>query len=191
MRPASGWAASLLCLGRCLAPGAPLHAQEPLTPGREVRILVRGVAGAFEGRLLGVNPQSVTVALQNGTAFTLQTGQILRSEVLSSRTNMRRGAMLGGGVGIGAGVAWTISSRDDCRDAAGYSLCDDPGDHFDEWKLAVPALVGAAAGALVGHHIESPTWVPGVLPSPSTDGTVGLGLTWRLPFGGRTRLLGA
>jgi hypothetical protein len=151
-------------------------------PGREVRIFVRGVAGAFEGRLLGVNAQSVTVALQNGTAFTLQTAQIQRSEVLGTRTNMRRGAVLGMGVGLGAGLAFAISSRENCQATGGF--CDDPGDHFDEWKLVVPALAGTAAGALVGHFIETPRWVPGLLPSPPTDG-VGVALAWRVPSGPR------
>ena len=180
MLRAPRWAARLLCLGSCLLPGRALHAQgEPLTRGQEVRIFVTGVAGAFEGRLIGVNPQSVTVQLENGTAFTLQTPQIQRAEVLGSRTNVRRGAVIGGGVGLAAGVAWAIASRDDCLDAGGF--CADPGDHFEEWKLVVPALAGAAAGALVGHYIQSPSWVPGLVPGPTAGGGVGVG--WRLPVG--------
>lgn len=163
MRRAPRRAARLLCFGWCLLPGAALTGQgAPLTRGQEVRIFVTGVAGAFEGRLLGVNAQSVTVQVQNGTAFTLPTPQIQRAEVLGSRTNLRRGAIIGAGVGVGTGVAWAVVDR------------------FEEWRLIVPALAGAAAGALVGNSIDSPQWLPGLLPNPA-DGDFAFG--WRMATG--------
>jgi hypothetical protein len=174
------WAAGLLGLVAWLGPATSVRAQaEPLAPGREVRLFVRGVAGSFDGRLTGLTPNALTLVQRDGSVFTLNPAQVDRSQVLGTRTNARRGALMGLGVGAGAGVWLAIASRNECLETSGF--CDDPGDHFNEWHLVLPAVAGAAAGALVGHFIETPTWVPGFLPgAPSSDG---FALSWTLPAG--------
>jgi hypothetical protein len=162
-----------------LAP--PAYAQtEALAPGREVRLFVRGVIAPFEGTLTSARPDALTLTLLDGSEFTISPAQLQRSEVLSSRTNARWGAMAGGGIGLGIGVFLVIQARNDCdRDA--YGVCDEFGTHFDEWRLVIPSVAGIAAGALVGHFIRSPTWVPGFV-SGASDGA-GLGLAWAIPVG--------
>jgi hypothetical protein len=160
----------------CLGSGTAVRAQaEPLAPGREVRLFVRGVAGSFDGRLTGLTPSALTLVQRDGSVFTLDPRQIDRAEVLGSRPNTRRGAVVGLGVGIGVGVWLAITSSPECQESLG--LCDNPGDRFNEWHLVIPAIAGAAAGAVVGRFVESPSWVPGFLPSvPSAGG--GFALLW-------------
>ncbi|MEQ1856506.1 MAG: hypothetical protein ABL963_08550 [Longimicrobiales bacterium] len=174
-------AAAVLGFLAWLGPGVAYAQAEPLTSGREVRVFARGVAGSFDGILVSVTPNAITLRQRDGSIFTLQATQIQRAEVLGSRTNARRGGVIGGALGLAAGVGLAISSRGDCRDSGGF--CDDPGDHFNEWHLVVPAVAGAAAGALVGHFLHSPRWVPGVFVGATTAGGADFGFAWSLQVG--------
>lgn len=173
----------LLALGLWagLAPAACAQA-EALAPGRDVHLFVRGVIAPFEGTLTAVEPDGLTLTLLDGSVFTISPAQLQRSEVLGSRRNVRRGSLMGGALGLGVGVGLVVKSRKDCPgQPSGY--CDSFGNNFHAWHLLVPPLAGAAAGGLVGHFIQTPRWVPGVMPLPSVDGDVGLGLAWSVPLG--------
>ena len=175
----------LLALGLCAGLAQAAYAQaDALAPGRDVQLFVRGVVAPFEGTLTAVEPDGLTLTLLDGSVFTISPAQLQRSEVLASRRNARRGGVMGGALGLVVGVGLLVTSRNDCPgQPSGY--CDTFGDTFRASRLIVPPLVGTAAGGLVGHFIETPRWVPGVLPQPSADGDVGLGLAWSLPLGSR------
>jgi hypothetical protein len=150
-----------------------------MTPGREVRLFVRGVIIPFEGTLTSVGPDALTLTLLDGSEFTISPSQLARSDVLGRQRNHVWGGLLGAGVGIGVGLALVIAERNDCaRTTSGF--CDQIGDRVNEWHLVVPPLAGAATGALVGYLIQTPRWVPGFLPS-SPDGGAGFAIRWSLP----------
>jgi len=175
----------LLALGLWagLAPAAYAQA-EALAPGRDVQLFVRGVIAPFEGTLTAVEPDGLTLTLLDGSVFTISPAQLQRSEVLGSRRNVRRGGVIGGALGLAVGVGMVVGSRNSCAgQPSGY--CDAFGSTFHAWHLIVPPLTGTAAGALVGHFIETPRWVPGFLPQPSADGDFGFGLAWSVPLGSR------
>jgi hypothetical protein len=173
----------LLALGLWagLAPAAYAQA-EALAPGRDVHLYVRGVIAPFEGTLTAVEPDGLTLTLLDGSVFTISPEQLHRSEVLGARRNLRRGGLIGGALGLAVGVGMVVGSRNDCPgQTLGY--CDTFGSSFRAWHLIVPPLAGAASGALVGHFIRTPRWVPGVLPQPSANGEVGLAIAWSAPLG--------
>ncbi len=176
----------LLALGLWFGFASAAYAQaEVLTPGREAHLFVRGVISPFEGTLTAVEPDGLTLTLLDGSVFTISPAQIQRSEVLGSRRNVRRGSFMGGALGLGVGVGLLVTSKNDCPgQLSGY--CDSFGNSFHAWRLVVPPFVGAAAGALVGYSIKTARWVPCVLPQPSADGDVGLGLAWSVPLGSRS-----
>ncbi len=143
---------------------------------------MQGVIAPFEGTLTATSAEALTLTLLDGSEFTLAQDQLRMAEVLGTRRNARRGAFAGGVIGIVAGVWLVVDSRDDCnRDASGF--CNAFGESINEWHLVLPPAAGAAAGAVVGHFIQTPRWVPGLLPLASLDGRVGLAATWAVPLG--------
>ncbi len=150
-----------------LAPAAAYAQAEPLEPGREVRLYVRGVAAIFEGTLTALSADALAITLRDGNSFTFSPEQLERSQVRATRPNALRGALVGTGVGLGVGVALVISLRDDpCAGGGGgelgFTVCGAP---FDGFKLVAPAVAGFFAGGLVGGFIRTPRWVPGFLPT--------------------------
>jgi hypothetical protein len=59
-------------------------------------------------------------------------------------------------------------------------FCDGLSDALSDVYFVVPPLAGAGLGALVGYFIQTPRWVPGVLPS-GPNGQAGLSLSWSIP----------
>jgi hypothetical protein len=161
-----------------LAPAA--HAQaEPLETGRDARLFVSGVAAAFEGTLTSVSADALAITLRDGAAFTFQASQLERAEVLSSRRNTLRGAIVGLGVGLGTGVGLVVSSggAGDGEPVSGGAPDEAFGDEFQAWKLIVPAVAGAVVGAFVGYSIRTPRWAPAFVPGAA--GAPGdFALTW-------------
>lgn len=153
---------------------------EPLEVGGETRLYVRGVANVFEGKLTSVSGDALAITLIDGSSFTFSTEQIERAEVLANRRNTLKGTIVGGGVGLGVGVALVVRDRDDTSPTA---LGDDFGTTFDAWKLIVPPLVGAAAGALVGYVVRTPRWAPAVVPSGGAS-PGDFALVWSVPVSG-------
>ncbi len=139
-----------------------------------------GVAAVFEGTLASVGGEELAITLLDGSDFTISLEQIERAEVLTRRRNTLRGAIVGGGVGLGVGVALVVSDRNDTGPA---DAGNDFGTTFDAWKLILPAVSGAAAGALVGHLIRTPLWTPAVVPGVGTS-PGGFALVWSVPHGG-------
>jgi hypothetical protein len=129
---------------------------------------VRGVAQIFEGTLTAVSPEALAITLRNGNDFTISPSQLERSEVLGSRRNTLRGAIVGGGVGLGTGVVLLVSN-DPPPAQATAPPGDRFGESFDAWKLIVPPIAGTIVGAFVGYNIRTPRWVPGFLPAASGD----------------------
>lgn len=113
-----------------LAPGAYAQA-EPLEPGREVRLFVRGVAAPFEGTLTSATPEALEVTLLDGSSFTIAPAQLELSQVLTTRRNVLRGAIVGGGVGLGVGVAWVITDDEIASPSGGPGGGYDFGTRFD------------------------------------------------------------
>jgi hypothetical protein len=145
-----------------LAPAA--HAQaEPLEPGREVRLFVRGVANTFEGTLTAVSAESLSITLRDGSSFTFSPGQLERSEVRTSRPNTLLGAIVGGGAGLGVGVALVVTDDDGGTGSPTTAPDDEFGASVDAWKLIVPPIGGAILGAFAGRQIRTPRWAPGLL----------------------------
>lgn len=179
MTPRRSIGLAVLCCALVL-PTASAAQGEPLATGREVRLFVRGVAGTFEGVLTGIRPDALTLVLRDGSFFTLQTQQVERSQVLGMRRNTKRGALVGLGVGVVAGVALAVSSETGCLENSGF--CD----HFEEWELILPPVVGAGLGVTVGWYVQTPRWVPGFMPA-SAPGDGGFALRWSLPAGSRHR----
>jgi hypothetical protein len=160
----------------------PARAQVPLAAGKEARLYIRGVIRPLEGRLDSVGPEAVTIIASDGAQLTLSPAQLERSELLGSRANPVLGAAMGGAVGLGVGVWRVVKSRNDCE-VTPASFCAGSGTRHEGWLMAVPAAIGAAAGALVGTLIRSSEWLPAYVPTVSSNGDAGVGLTWGLPAG--------
>jgi hypothetical protein len=163
-----------------LAPAA--HAQaEPLEPGREVRLYVRGVANTFEGTLTAVSPEALGITLRDGSSFTFSPAQLERSEVRTSRPNTLRGAIVGGGVGLGVGVALVVTDDEGGTGQLTTTPNDEFGVSFDAWKLIVPPIGGAIVGAFAGRQIRTPRWAPGFMPAgAAAPGDFAFG--WSVPL---------
>jgi hypothetical protein len=152
---------------------------EPLDAGREARLYVRGLVAPFEGTLLSVRPTEVRIATPDGE-MRIAPAQVVRSEVLGNRGNARRGAVVGLGVGLGVGVAWVVGSTAACEPGP-TGACGIPEDRGEELRLAIPAVAGAALGALVGSQVRSNRWVQGFFPQVGASADRSLGLAWRIP----------
>jgi hypothetical protein len=141
---------------------------EPLAPGREARLFVRGAADVLEGTLTSLSPEALEIVLLDGSTFTVPAGQIERAEVLANRRNTVRGAIVGGGAGLGAGVVLVVTKGADDAEAVSGGAPDDAfGDELQAWKLIVPAVAGAAVGAFVGYSLRTPRWAPAFVPARS------------------------
>ncbi|MGE0158820.1 MAG: hypothetical protein AB7T31_05360 [Gemmatimonadales bacterium] len=138
---------------------------------------MRGVASTFEGTLTSVAADALSITLRDGRSFTFQASQLERAEVLASRRNTRKGAVVGGFVGLGVGVGLVASDGIDPRAVDGDG--DELGRGFDPWKLIVPPIAGAAVGALVGSRFRTPRWAPAVLPDGTRPADFALG--WIVP----------
>ncbi len=152
---------------------------EPLREGRTARLHVRGLVAPVEGTVVAVEPDGVRIATNQGE-LRLGMAQIERPEVLGSRGNTRRGAVIGFGVGLAVGVILVVQAKDDCVPQA-LQVCGPEGDRFQERRLAIPPVVGAALGAVIGSRIRTPTWVPAFIPLVDRPDGLALGLAWRLP----------
>jgi hypothetical protein len=155
-----------------LVPAA--HAQtEPLAPGREARLTVRGAGDVLEGTLARVSPESLEIVLLDGSSFTVPVDQLERVEVLASRRNTLRGAIVGCGVGLGVGVGLLVSDRETNRAVDGG---DEFGTTFDAWKLVLPPIAGALLGGLAGRLIRTSQWAPAFV--PGAGGGADFALAW-------------
>jgi hypothetical protein len=156
-----------------LAPAA--HAQiEPLAPGRDARLYVRGAADMLEGRLTSVSRESLQITLLDGSSFTVPVEQLERAEVLAARTNTMRGAIVGGGLGLGVGVALVVRDRNETNSTDG----DEFGTSFDAWKLIVPPVAGALLGGLAGRLIRTSEWAPAFV--AGAGGGADFALAWTI-----------
>ena len=152
-----------------------------LQPGDEVRIYVLGVIETFEGVLQAADSDELQLLTGDGAQMTIARDQIERSEVLGSRTNTLRGAAVGLGLGLAAGIGAQLASSDSCdRDLSG--ICSDFGNTFNGWLLVVPPVLGAGVGALLGSAIKTDRWFPAFLPRASDAGGTLWGLTWKVPL---------
>jgi hypothetical protein len=146
---------------------------ETLAPGREARLYVRGAAGVLEGTLTTVNAERLEIALIDGSSFTVSVAQMDRAEVLASRRNRLRGAIVGAGVGLGVGVGLVVRSGDSDGDSVPGGPDDDSfGDELPAWKLIVSSAAGTVVGAVVGYFLRTSRWVPAFVPGGPGPGNV-------------------
>jgi len=173
--------ASLVVLA-LLVGGAPEAAAqgEPLEPGRVARLFVRGLVAPLEGTLLAVGPEQVRIDSPDGE-LAVPREQVIRTEVLGSSGNTVRGAVIGLGVGLATGIVLIVQSKDECETSFD-GTCGIPSNPNEVALLSIPALSGAALGALIGSQIRSSRWVPGFFPVAAAPGP-GLGMAWRVPLG--------
>jgi len=170
---------ALICLA-FLPCAADAHAQaEPLAAGREVRLYVRGVIRPFEGELQQVGAGDLALVTPDGSVLTIGLEQIERSEVRGTRKNTWLGAGVGAAFGLGVGIWRVVEHRNDC--GIGSATFCDPGK--DPLRLAIPTVVGASAGALVGFFIHTDTWLAGYVPTLAGGGPAGMALAWTIPLG--------
>ena len=172
-----------LALATWLGLAPAVHAQaEPLEPGREVRLFVRGVANTFEGTLTAVSAEALAITLRDGSSFTFSPGQLERSQVLSSRHNAVRGSIVGVGVGLAVGVFLVVTDEQLGTAQPATASGNEFGASFETWKLIVPPIGGAILGAFAGRLIRTPRWAPGFLPTAAgTPGDFAFG--WSVPLG--------
>jgi len=93
-----------------LASTAPLAAQEPLPitlpAGARIRVSSTAMPGLLEGILLHNDPQSMTVAFENGTQQTLPLSSLTCVDIsVSKKRQTLKGALIGTGIGLALGFA--------------------------------------------------------------------------------------
>jgi hypothetical protein len=141
---------------------------------------VRGLVAPLEGTLLAVGPEQVRIDSPDGE-LAVPREQVTRAEVLGSSGNTVRGGVIGLGVGLATGIVLLVQSTDECEPSFD-NTCGIPPDPNEVALLSVPALAGAAVGALVGSQIRSARWVPAFFAVAAPAGPA-LGMAWRLPLG--------
>ena len=133
-----------------------------LRPGARVRLQAPGVvAGTLEGVILDVRQDTMTFAPLRGSPMPIALSMVTAAEVYrgkSSRSGMKSGALLGGGIGLALGVM-SASFSDK---APGASASSDAGTRVG--GTVVITVFGAGLGALIGNSRGGEQWVRLTLP---------------------------
>jgi hypothetical protein len=172
----------LLALLACALTSRPAVAQEApaVAPGSRVRIYVSTRYNSAEvasmsryhlGNVASIDSSAVTLVEESGTEFRIPFSAIRQLDVSRGTTTaadgrrigMRKGALIGAGVAVGAfGLAYGVTAGGDKLAEANcefeYLDCgsDGLGRGDFTWELAgTVAVIGTAAGALLGTFIGS------------------------------------
>jgi len=170
-----------LLVSLCMTAASSLNVaaqQTPVDVGSIVRLTLDGGRPPVMGRLSSLNAGALLVTQPDGEATSVAQGEILQAEVLMRRRNTLRGALIGGGAGLVAGLLMVATADDPCsQDRSAF--CDDFLGWIDTFVLIWTPVTGAALGALVGTLVVSERWAPAFLPGRA-DGSVAL--RWTFPL---------
>lgn len=136
-----------------------------LAPEARVRLTTRErdesgdwVERVYVGRLVAIDSVSLTVALARSGAdetVVLRRATVLIAEVSqATRHYMKEGALAGLGAGLLIGGA-IVQGTDSCRAS---STCSSKTELKNNETIATYAVIGAAAGALIGFLVRSDVW---------------------------------
>lgn len=129
--------------------GGAAHAQPPPGPppvGQRVRIQTSSAETPLVGTLRQVDERTLLVDDGNGAFTSVPTADVRKIELSTGRhSNVKRGAIIGGAVGVALAVGAIIA------------VCDDTDCEYGRAVTAL-GLGGAATGALVGAPIKTERW---------------------------------
>ena len=145
--------------------------------GTAMRLTMRGQPSQVHGTIASTSPTAWTITHPNGSDSAYMLNDVALAEMRVSRRHTLRGALIGGGIGLVAGIALLATEDDPCEGATG--LCFDITPETDNTVALIGApLLGAGAGALIGSLFKSTRWVPTVVPR-TTVGATRVGMSWR------------
>jgi hypothetical protein len=155
------------------------HAQ-PGSPavGTAMRLTMRGQPSQVHGTIASTSPTAWTIAHPNGSDSAYILNDVALAETRVSHRHTLRGALIGGGIGLVAGIALVLATEDDpCEGTTGFCVDIAP-EAANTVALVGAPLIGAGAGALIGSLFKSTRWVPTVVPR-TTVGATRIGMSWR------------
>ncbi|MEO7502082.1 MAG: hypothetical protein ABIW94_05560 [Gemmatimonadaceae bacterium] len=165
---------TLMLLG--MVPAVNAQPEAP-SVGTTVRLIMRGEASPVEGILASTTSTAWTLLFPNGSVSAFALGEVATAKARVTRRNTLRGALIGGGIGLVAGVAFVVGAEDDCnKDPTGF--CDALISIVDKAVLFYAPVLGAGGGALIGTLVKTRRWVPVFVPHTSQGASV-IGISWR------------
>lgn len=178
--------AGSLVLAACAALAPPAWAQKPIPEtvrmmephrlriGDVVRAWRTAQGPPLQGTVVGVSTTTLTVTGRQ-EAELLEFPALARLEVRHTNSHVRRGALIGAGVGLLAG-AFVVT-----RELLGHEV---GGGERAAWTAGL-GVAGAGAGAVVGRVARSVTWQPVdlvTLKPVAADARPALRLAWTVRF---------
>jgi hypothetical protein len=164
-------AAIALVLAGCVwhdaaAQGAARRLSVDLMPGARVRLTVPATK-PFVGTLLGATSDSVRVQLASGSSVTLPVSGLSGVELSTGvRRHGYKGALIGfvSGAAVGSAIGFATYRKATCdNDSVSQILCGFVDQTSRQVTVvgdaALVGVLGAAAGALIGHTGRE-SWVP-------------------------------
>jgi hypothetical protein len=155
----------LAVAGLAFALSDPAAAQDasPLGPGVRVRVSVAASGDRLKGTVQAVDQDLLSVISDDHQLVKIPRSNITRLETGWGRKgNARKGFIIGGLIGVGAGlIACAVSEENDFDDFDDFHYHDYEGCEGAEWA-GIPIAAGAVyggLGALIGHFIKSERWV--------------------------------
>jgi hypothetical protein len=135
----------LAVLGLTLALPPGLSGQELRDLGRGDRVRVTPSDGpSLKGSFLGLGPRGLSLLDSSEGEYTIPVSS-LRVLEMSAGPNRKKGALIGGGVGLVAGLLLGAATSGDC-----YGACDDPyGVGGDDLVEATATGLGALLGGVI------------------------------------------
>ena len=161
------------------APMASAQSQA-LSTGKSVRLFIPGEPAPMEGILFSVTPSVWTLSTPDGELRRFASRDVASAEVWATRRNTLRGALIGGGLGLAAGMLMTVGVKSVCLEAS--DVCHALEDKFysETWARYYTPVLAVGVGALIGTLVKTGRWVPGLEPEVSKGGSA-IALSWRLP----------
>jgi hypothetical protein len=127
-------------------------AQADVTPGTRVR--VSEAARRFTGTLDAVDERTLTLREQSDAApVTLSRAQIVRLEVSRKPSRRAKGALIGGALGVVAGLVLMAAEGSSCPpEQDPFGICSDlSGPEFYVASAGLLGAAGAGLGALIAR----------------------------------------
>ncbi len=162
-----------------LATASMANAQsQALSAGKSVRLFLPGESAPMEGILFSVTPSVWTLSTPDGELRKFASGDVASAEVWVTRRNMLKGALIGGGLGVAAGMLMNLGVKSVCS----AEICEALEDEFFSvtWARFYTPVLAAGVGALIGAAVKTGRWVPGFEPQVSEGGSA-IALSWSLP----------
>ncbi len=168
----------LLLVAGTLALITPITAQDPVAPGRTVRVSTD--SGRVQGTISEQTDRELTLATEAGSRA-IPLASISRLEARNGK-NRGKGALIGAGVGIlVGGILAPLTTRSescDCVTVAGSSLAEAS---ITGEAVLLGALVGGSMGGLLGAFVLAPNrWTAHPLPTGSAFRPVTSAAGWRV-----------